>query len=49
MNPMQKHPHFELNFIELFGCTLNMLAFISLYPINSLISSGTCSTLKISK
>ena len=45
MNPMQKYPHI----IELFACTRKMLAFMFLFPINSLISSGTCSTPKLSK
>ena len=38
MNPMQKYSHI----IELFDSTLNMLAFMFLFPINSLISLGTC-------
>ena len=37
MNPLQKHPHI----IELIACTLNMLDFMFLFLINSLISSGT--------
>ena len=37
MNPMQKYP----DIIEFFACTLNMLAFMFLFPINFLISSGT--------
>ena len=45
MNPMQKYPHN----IELFDCTQKMLAFTLLFLINSLISSGTCSTAKLSK
>ena len=45
MNPMQKYPHIT----ELFACTRKMLAFMFLFPINSLISSGTCSTPKLSK
>ena len=44
MNPMQKYPHI----IELFDCTLNMLTFMFLFPMNSLISSGTRSTIKLS-
>ena len=44
-NPMQKYPHIT----ELFACTQKMLAFMFLFPINSLISSGTCSTPKLSK
>ena len=45
MNPMQKYPHI----IELFDCTRKMLAFIFLFPTNSLISSGTCSIPKLSQ
>ena len=45
MNPMQKYLHI----IELSACTLNILAFMFLFPINSSISSGTCSTPKLSK
>ena len=45
MNPVQKYPHI----IESFDCTRKMLAFIFLFPINSLISSGTCSTPKLLK
>ena len=44
MNPMQKYPH-----IELFPCTRKKLALIDFVPIKSLISSGTCSTPKLSK
>ena len=44
MNPVQKYPHI----IELFDCILNMLAFMFLFPVNFLISSGTCSTSKLS-
>ena len=40
MNPMQKYPHIT----ESFACTQKMLAIMFLFPINSLISSGTCST-----
>ena len=43
MNLMQKHAHI----IELFECTLNMLAFMFLFPMNSLISLGMCSTPKL--
>ena len=42
---MQKYPHI----IELFDCTRKVLAVMFLFPINSLISSGTCSTQKLSK
>ena len=45
MNPMQKQPHIT----ETFSYTRKMLAFMFLFPTNSLISSGTCSTPKISK
>ena len=45
MNPMQKYPHIT----ESFACTRKMLAFMFLFPINSLISSGTCSTPKLLK
>ena len=45
MNPMQKYSHIT----ELFACTRKMFAFMFLFPINSLISSGTCSTPKLSK
>ena len=45
MNPMQKYPHVT----ELFACTRKMLAIMSLFLINSLISSGTCSIPKLSK
>ena len=45
MNPMQKYPHIT----ESFACTLNMLASMLLFSTNSLISSGTCSTPKLSK
>ena len=45
MNPMQKYPHIT----ELFACTRKMLAIMFLFPANSLISSGTCSTSKLSK
>ena len=42
MNPMQNY------FTELFACTQKMLAIMFLFPANSLISSGTCSTPKLS-
>ena len=45
MNPMQKYPHIT----ELFACMRKMLAIMFLFPANSLISSGTCSTPKLSK
>ena len=45
MNPMQKYPHIT----ELFACTRKILAIMFLFPTNSLISSGTCSTPKLSK
>ena len=49
MIPMQKYPHITKSF----ACTQKMLAFMFLFPenssINSLISSGTCSTPKLSK
>ena len=45
MNPMQKYPRIT----ELFACTRKMLAIMFLFPTNSLISSGTCSTPKLSK
>ena len=45
MNPMQKYPHIT----ELFACTQKMLDIMFLFPINSSISSGTCSTPKLSK
>ena len=44
-NPMQKYPHI----IEMFSCTGKMLAFMFLFLINSLISSGTYSTPKLLK
>ena len=43
MNSMQRYPHI----IELFACILNMFAFMLLFPINLLISLGTCSTPKL--
>ena len=45
MNPKQKYPHIA----ELFVCTRKMLAVMFFFSINSLISSGTCSTPKLSK
>ena len=45
MNPMQKYP----NITESFACTRKMLAFMFLFATNSLNSSGTCSTTKLSK
>ena len=45
INPIKKYPRI----IELFACTQKMLAFIFLLPMNSLISSGTCSAPKLSK
>ena len=45
MNPIQKYPHI----IELFACILKMFAFMFLLPINFLVSSGICSTPKLSK
>ena len=41
MNPMQNYTHI----MELFSCTRKMLAFMFLFPINYLISSGMCSKL----
>ena len=40
---MQKYPHIT----ELFAYTRKMFAFMFLFPINSLISSGTYSTTTI--
>ena len=45
MNPMQKYPHL----IELFAYNRKMLAFMFLFPINSLISSRRYSTLELTK
>ena len=45
MNPMQKYPHIT----ELFACIRKMLAIMFLSPKNYLISSGRCSTPKLSK
>ena len=44
MNPMQKYPH-----IKLLACTRKMLILIDFIPMKSLISSGTCSSPKLSK
>ena len=45
MNPIQKFPHIT----ESFACARKMLAIIFLFPTIFLISSGTCSTPKLSK
>ena len=45
MNPIQRYPHIT----ELFACTWKMLAIMFLLPTIFLISSGTCSTPKLSK
>ena len=45
MNPMQKYAYI----IESFACTAKMLAIMFLFPTNSLISSVTCLTPKLSK
>ena len=45
MNPMQQYSRI----IELFACTRQVLASMFLFLKNSLISSGTCSTPKLSK
>ena len=45
MNLMRKCPHIT----ELFACTRKVLAVMFLFPTNSLISSGTCSTPKLTK
>ena len=45
MNPMQKYQRI----IELFARNRKILAIMFLFPTNSLISSGTCSTAKLSK
>ena len=45
INPMQKYPYIT----ELFACTQKMVAIMFLFLPNSLISSGTCSTPKLSK
>ena len=43
MNLMQKYRHTT----ELFACTRKILAVMFLFPTNSLIYSGTCSTVQI--
>ena len=45
MDPVQKQPHIT----EVFACTQKMLAIMSLFLANFLVSSGTCSTPKLSK
>ena len=45
MNPIQTYPHIT----ELFACTRKIWAIMFLFPMNLLISSGTCSTPKLSK
>ena len=45
INSIQKYP----DITELFACTRKMFASMFLFPINSLISLGTCSTPKLSK
>ena len=45
INSIQKYPHIT----ELLACTRKMFASMFLFPINSLISLGTCSTPKLSK
>ena len=45
IHPMQKYPYIT----KLFACTRKMLAIVFLFPTNSLISSGTCATPKLSK
>ena len=45
INPMQKYPQIT----ESFACTQKMFAFMFLFFTNSLISSRTCSTPKLSK
>ena len=45
MNPMQKYPHI----IELFACARKNIAIMFLFWTDSLISSGTRSTPKLSK
>ena len=42
---MQKYPHIT----ESFACTRKIFAFMDLFPINYLISLGTCSTQKTIK
>ena len=43
MNLMQKYGHTT----KLFTCTRKILAIMFLFPTNSLIYSGTCSTVEI--
>ena len=45
MTPMQKYSHNT----ELFACIRKMLAITFLFQRNFLVSSGTCSTPKLSK
>ena len=45
MTPMQQWPHIT----DMFACTRKMLVIMFLFPTNSLISSGTCLTPKLSK
>ena len=45
MNPMEKYPQIT----ELLAWTRKMLAVKFLFPTNSLVSSGTCSTPKLPK
>ena len=45
MNTVQKYPHIT----ELLDCTQKILSIMFLFPTNSLISSGTCSTPKLLK
>ena len=45
MNPIQKYPYIT----ECFACTRKIFDIMFLFPTNSLISSGTCSTPKLSK
>ena len=45
INPIEKHPYI----IESFSCNQKIFAFMFLFPINSLISSGIYSTPKLSK
>ena len=45
MNPMQKYPHITESFV----CTRKMLAIMLLFLIKFLISSGICSTPKLSQ
>ena len=45
MNPVQKYPHIT----KLIACIRKMFAIMFLFPTKFLISSGTCSTPKLSK